>query len=1172
MNGKTIFCSICDISVGSKVFSSHLKSKVHKDNSAIQVSEGIQKITSAFRSRIASYRVSDESTGSASLPPTHFLNHLRPKVRALIEARCEAFQLIKVSFEYFAEFSLPKTFEIAMKSFSSENICIYPNYSFDELFTKVVSNIGKQIEEFQEKDSGWSFLKNSYLEVNINKYSPLRGGSSYVEIPKSLRYRKALLNIKNNDVFCFLWSVMAAMFPSDKNADRVSSYPHFRDILNVDNIDFPMSLKDIKTFEKNNKEISINIYGLNNNNQIVGPLYKTQQRKKHHVNLLFIEAAGYSHYCLIRNLCRLVKPQITKHHDSIFFCEECLLFFNSKNKLDIHICGGVATHLPDKGSVLQFKHFEKMQDVPFVIYADFESLLQDCEDEAQSSSHTIKLQKHIPAAFGYYVVCLHDSSLNRYVSYRGDDCVIKFIEEIQRDVSKIHKIFTNPKPIIFTEEDEINFRSAQNCYICKNMLFDDRVRDHSHLSGLYRGPAHFFCNLKFSLPKFVPVFFHNLSGYDAHLFIKELGETPGDIKVIAKTKENYISFTKFIKVGETDFMAVRFVDSFKFLGTSLEKLVQNLGKDDFVHLSKHFQNNKQCELLQRKGIYPYQYMNDWSCFNENSLPPRTSFFNSLTNQSITKSEYEHAKKVWKIFDIQSMGEYTDLYLKTDVLLLSDVFENFRHISKTHYRLDPAFYLTAPSLSFDAMLLKTGVKLELVDDLEVVRLLKESIRGGISLCSKKMASANNKYMEEYDEKLPNEYLIYIDCNNLYGHAMCAYLPQSNFKLMNSAEICLINFTEIADDAEYGYILEVDLEYPEHLHDLHDDIPFCPQNFKPPSSKTEKLIPNLYDKYHYVIHYMHLKTCLKHGLKLLKVHRVIEFRQSPYLKQYIDLNTHLRTVAKSKCEQDFFKLLNNSIFGKTLEDTEKRLQVRLVNQWTDLQNKTKKRITAQELIARPNYQSSTIFTENLVGIQMKPERIVLDKPIYIGFSVLEISKRYMYDFHYSIMKPFYKDKIKLCYTDTDSFLYSVETEDFYNDLKNNFIQYFDTSNYPDNNIYGIECLNKKVPGLFKDEFGGQVITEFVGLRSKLYCLKTKEVEVKKAKGVKRHVLDELSYKDYNDVLLKNETIRKRNILFKSLKHEIFTQSVNKVALSSNDDKRILLRNKICTTSWGHYKSFS
>lgn len=1172
MSGKKIYCTVCDQSIQSKAFSAHLRSTLHKNNNAIEISESVEKLSSAFRSRIAGYRVRCPNTERAQSEvdlPAEYLFRLRRTVRQLINAKVAQHINIKVNFELFAEFTLLKNDTIESKSFNTENICIHQNYDFNALFMKVIEIIRRKIDEFQERDSGWAFLKNLYLEVNINKYSPLRA-SSYIELPKCLKMKRACINIKNRDNFCFLWCIMAALFPAKFNADRTTAYPKFQKILNLNNMTFPAGFSDIKVFEKNNSKISVNVYGINKNKNIVGPLYRTKQRKKYHVNMLLLQKGERTHYCLIKNLERLTRSQITKHHGKVHFCDDCLLFFNTVNMLQDHVCGGVSTILPNKGSVIQFSHFERMQDMPFVIYADFESFLEPCNSE-ESLNFTTDLQKHVAAAFGYYIVCSYNSSLNKYVSYRGPGCIDKFLECLNIDVARINEILNNPVPINISEEQSKQLTEARDCSICSELLLDDRVFDHDHLNGAFRGIAHSYCNLRFKLPKFIPVFFHNLSGYDSHLFIRELGEMPGRLKVIAKTKENYISFTKFFTDKEGRYVAVRFVDSFKFLGTSLEKLVENLERPDFTHLSRFFPNKKHFELLQRKGVYPYEYMTSWQSYEENSLPSRKHFYNTLYNQTISINDYNHAIKVWNAFNIQNIGGYTDLYLKTDVLLLSDVFQKFRKTCRNNYKLDPAFYLTAPSLSFDAMLLRTKVQLELIDDLEIIRIIQNGVRGGICLCSTRYSKANHKNLASYQPNEPNNYLIYIDCNNLYGYAMCGYLPYSNFKLLNKLEINNLDICVIPDDNEYGYILEVDLEYPEELHDLHNDLPFCPQKFIPPGSKSPKLIPNLYDKFRYVIHYVHLKHCLNHGLKLIAIHRAIQFKQSPFLKQYIDLNTKLRQNAKSAFEQDFFKLLNNSIFGKTLEDVEKRVEVKLVNQWYDEKNKTKKCYSASQLIARPNFHSSSIFTENFVAIQMKPERVILDKPIYIGFTVLELSKTHMYNFHYSIMKPFYGSSLKLCYTDTDSLLYSIETEDFYEDLKTHFKHLFDTSNYREDNRYGIDIANKKVPGLFKDELGGENLVEFVGLRSKLYCIKTESTEIKKAKGVKKNVLNDIYFRDYNKVLKNRDmVIRKKNILFKSLKHEIFTREVNKIALSSNDDKRKIMKNNISTFAWGH-KSF-
>lgn len=1171
MSNRSVFCSVCEISVPSRAFSAHLRSTAHKNNNSIYNIEGIEKIGSAFRSRIAAYRVreSQDDLDCAS-PPFQFLRNIRARVRHILEARQSVFSSVKVNFELFAEFSLLKNDTCDIKSFATQNIIIHPNFDFNEIFLNVLQTICRKIDEFQTKDSGWSFMKNLYLEINICKYNPLRA-SGFIDLPKSMKLKRACINIKNNDAFCFLWCVMAYLFPAKNNVQIVSSYPHYENVLNIKNMTFPVGLNDIKIFEKNNQHISVNVYSINNKSEIVGPLYKTACRRQHHVNLLMLENGRQTHYCLIKNLGRLLKRQLTKHKGKFFLCEECMIFFNSETKRNAHVCGGVKTVLPNQNEEIKFQNFERMQDMPFVIYADFESLLVPNTNEKTGLENTIQIQMHVPAAFAYYVVCSYDSSLNKFVTYRGEDCVAKFLEYLQRDISTINNIYSNPKPMVITETEEKDFLNAHHCFLCGNLLLGDSVRDHSHVTGKFRGASHSYCNLRFRLPEFVPVFFHNLSGYDSHLFLRELGEMPGQIKVIAKNKENYISFTKYFIKNRDQVMPVRFVDSFKFLGASLGELVSTLDDKDFVHLAHFYPLKMHFDLLKRKGIYPYEYMNNWNRYEEQCLPQQHNFYSSLTDEIISKYDYEHAKLVWKSFGLENLGDYTDLYLKSDVLLLADIFEKFRQTCKVNYRLDPAFYLTAPSLSFDAMLRITNVKLQLINDLEIVRMIQKGIRGGVCLCSTRYVKANNKYMPDYDPSIPNNFLLYIDCNNLYGYAMCASLPYGDFELLQQGEINELDVRLVPDDSDFGYILEVDLQYPEYLHDLHNDIPFCPQKFIPPGSKQPKLIPNLYDKYEYVIHYVHLKTCLKHGLVLKKIHRVIKFKQGPFLKQYIDLNTRLRQKATSVFEQNLFKLFNNAIFGKTLEDPEKRLKVMLVNIWNDTKNKTKKKYGAECLISRPNYHSSTIFSENFVAVQMKPESVKLDRPIYIGFTVLEISKSHMYNFHYSSMKTYYGPNITLCYMDTDSYLYSITTEDVYADIKLNFQHYFDTSNYPTNNLYGISRQHNKVPGLFKDELGGEIIREFVGLRSKLYCIKTEKKQLKKAKGTKKHVLRHLDFENYKKVLLNNERLRKTNIVFKSLKHVIFTQSVKKVALSSNDDKRVLLNDRISTLSWGHESMF-
>ena len=672
-------------------------------------------------------------------------------------------------------------------------------------------------------------------------------------------------------------------------------------------------------------------------------------------------------------------------------------------------------------------------------------------------------------------------------------------------------------------------------------LNNDKVRDHCHYTGKYRGAANNSCNLKYRKPKFIPVVFHNLSGYDSHLFIKKLGSPNENMDCIPNNEEKYVSFSKNIKVGEykdrktgefkDKTFKIRFIDSFKFMGSSLEALVNNLPKDAFNNLERYY-TKEEAILIKRKGVYPYEYMNTEERFNETKLPPKEAFYSRLSGEGITNEDYKHALNVWDVFKMKTFKDYHELYNETDVLLLADVFENFRDNNLKIYGLDPAHYFTAPGLSWDACLKITGVELELLTDSDMLLMWERCIRGGISMISNRYGEANNKYMEGgFNKNEPSKYIMYLDANNLYGTAMSMKLPTHGFKWMSGGEL-----EKLYDNQELGIwnktpcILEVDLQYPEKLHDLHNDYPLCPEGVKC-KNNVEKLIPNLWDKKKYVIHYKNLIQCLRLGMKLTHIHRGIKFNESEWMKPYIDMNTELRTKAKNNFEKDHYKLMNNLVFGKTMENIRNRVNVKLVN------NEEK----ARKLIAKPNFNSCKIFSENLISVHMKKTRLVMNKPVYLGACILDLSKTIMYDFHYNYIKPMYGDKAKLLFTDTDSLMYEIETEDFYKDISGDVKNRFDTSDYPDNHSSGIPTgCNKKVLGMFKDEATGKSIKEFVGLRAKLYSYKMFEgEESKKCKGIKRRVVEKsITHEDYKTCLLTGkEQLRKMNII-RSYEHEIYT----------------------------------
>ena len=340
--------------------------------------------------------------------------------------------------------------------------------------------------------------------------------------------------------------------------------------------------------------------------------------------------------------------------------------------------------------------------------------------------------------------------------------------------------------------------------------------------------------------------------------------------------------------------------------------------------------------------------------------------------------------------------------------------------------------------------------------------------------------------EKKKKKPS-YIQYLDANNLYGKAITEKLAVRGFKWVNDiSEIDEDFVKDYNQNDNKGYILDVDVDYPSKLQNLHSDLPFLPERMI--INNTKKLVCNLKDKKNDIVHINVLKQALDHGLK--KVRRVIEFEQEAWLKEYIDVNTELRKKATNDFEKDFFKLMNNVVFGKTMENVRKHRDIKLV--------KTNKK--RNKLVSEPNFHTMKLIDNNLAIIEMRKVKVKMNKPIYLGLSILDISKITMYEFWYDYVKIKYQHKPRLCYMVTDSFVVNIKTKDFYKDISQDVNQWFDTSNYTFDRPLPTG-INKKVIGLMKDELGGDIITEFVALRPKAYSYITNYfIEMKKAKVLK------------------------------------------------------------------------
>ena len=1041
---------------------------------------------------------------------------------------------------------------------------------------RIASEFLTGIENFNSRGSNWVVESVLDFRITFAPYRPAQG-TSFIPTPREIALKKAILNIQNlYSEKCFIYSVLAALHPVDhkQRPSRTCHYSRYLNELNTDGLSFPLPVKDVPKFEKQNSDIAVSIVTYEDRELI--PLYVSPHRKrKHTIHLLLLSNETTHHYTLVKSLSRLVAGR-TKYDGKTYVCPYCFHCFRYQDVLDNHILD-CSTHSPQtvtypkegEDAVLHYKCNQKEFPVPYVLYVDFESFLAPSADK-----HSVN--KHVPSGFCCLKVSKFDDEIFEPYIYSGTDVVSKFYEHIFREQETICSrlsIQMHMSPL--TDDEKSKYENASTCSNC-NGYFDQiscvKVRHHCHTTGRFLDAVCSKCNLQLKYSKrkrpdnrndefFIPVIAHNMKNYDSHLIIKgyERGVSR-NISVIPSNTEKFIAF----QIGK-----LRFLDSFQFLTASLDKLVNSLPADAFKFTSKF---SPSPHLAKQKGIYPYEYMTDPSKFDEPRLPPKDKFYSALLETDITDEDYDRARDVWTAYNCKTMKDFHDAYLTTDVLLLADVFENFRSICMQNYGLDPAHFYTTPGLSFQACLKMTGVKLDLFSDPEKHLFVENNIRGGVSVISNRYAKANNKYTDDgHDSTRPTSFISYLDANNLYGYAMSQPLPTGNFRFLTEDEIKHLDILNVPDDHPTGYILEVDMEYPHDLHELHNDYPLAPekllitkemlspyiQSFPGPHVSSQKLVPNLNDKTKYVTHYVNLKLYTRLGMQLRRIHRILEFTQHPWMKPYIDFNTDKRRQATTDFERDFYKLMNNSVFGKTMENLRNRMNVDLVND----QNKVKK------LIASPAFQHLEIINPDLVMIYRLKAKIHQNRPIYTGFSILEISKAHMYRFHYDVMLAKYGLDCRLLFTDTDSLCYSIRTDDLYDDMTT-FSDHLDTSSYPkDHPLYSPR--NAKVLGKFKDECHAIAPLEFVGLRAKMYSLLvSRELMKMTAKGVKSSYIEKhVNHQTFLHTL-QNKTCTTAEFLnFRSRNHTIETQQIKKICLSAYDDKRFLLWDGKNSLAYGH-----
>ena len=552
------------------------------------------------------------------------------------------------------------------------------------------------------------------------------------------------------------------------------------------------------------------------------------------------------------------------------------------------------------------------------------------------------------------------SSIAKSSFYKGKDCIERLMDTLRSWLSwtYLQKQKYRQLKLSQSEREQLMSTPEIECCICGAKVDHGlRVVHHCHLTGFVLGVARSECNLKARSVNFLPVFFHNLSRYDSHHIIKNLLLKENEkLSAFSRTDEVFISFSITVPVGSYSTKkgkvvkvsnAQRFLDSFQFMAQGLDALAKTLKKKDFLLLKDHFtQTNPDADwtLLTEKGFFPYSYLDSFGTFKEPLPPFGNCWKNSLTGKiDKTEAQYAQALHIYNLFQCQCLGDYHDIYLKIDVFILADVFQLFRKVCMKVYSLVPAHFFSAPNLSWEAMLITTRATLGLLSDVDMLLFFERGIRGGFNgIGELRHFEANNSYMDSFDDTKPSVFGAFFDVTSLYAGTMQPMLPLDQYA-WNDA-ITLSQILQTDDDSPVGYFVEVDLEYPSSLHDEHNDLPLAPEKLtikqswlssfaqsfgiKVSSDGPKKLIETLFDKNNYVSHYRNLKFYLKHGLKVKRLHRVIQFRQSKWLGEYISKNTVMRKQAVNDFEKNFYKLMSNACFGKTMENLRNRREISFV----------------------------------------------------------------------------------------------------------------------------------------------------------------------------------------------------------------------------------------------------
>ena len=1114
--------------------------------------------------------------------------------------------------KYDNEGDIAETMIMPLRS-SSSSVFLADKTRIRREVRKKESELIDRNETFVARGSGWVLESITKCNVEVAKIF-FRGGCSSISYGMPTGKRKYITDVPTTRNQCFFHAVALGLLPSSTlslsptaraacTTNYITKYVKRGKLKNK-----AVELRQIRTFEGYNKsaKFGVNVFTFDGGELI--PVYRTRFNDpgRKLINILLVTEHGKHHYVYINCLDRLAHTA-----SNVRICSLCMNTFSTEDILLKHArncskSGFMKTEYPKQGDHVRFEPKLKTVLRGIIGFADFESSLRPITREengqkynchsclhngptTECSHSTADIHEQIPSTYSIVLIDMYNKVIFKKTHSSDSDLLRHFYNTLDYIQQTFVPLLDHHRHItVWADADEERFQNEHKCHICLGTFEPkgkfQKVRDHCHYSNNFIGAAHKSCNLLRRRDTNIPIFVHNLQNYDGHFLIKGMQYTTHAVSGLPYNMEKFRTIT----IGK-----LSFVDSYQMLSAPLAELVENVQKSEhsFPILKEMnlFNTEEQRSLLLRKGVYPYEWASSiQKLCDTTGFPPREVFSSRLTGTNISEEDHRHGQNVFDVFECKDMLQYCELYCELDTVLLAEVIITFRAMVLKQFKVDSARYISIPQLAFDCMLRTLTHPIELMSDPDMILMCEQNVRGGVSFVGER--HVNTSTVHDFPSTLHYEQhvhdnLFYIDANNLYSVAQSAHMPIGDYEWASTQEIAHLqdHLLDISNDSTTGYILEVDLEYPSHLHETHDTLPLVATQREftydciSPYSKTcldilrtaseakryfsRKLCTDFTPKEKYVVHYRNLQTYVTHGLLLRKIHRIIKFKQSDYLKRYIEICTAKRAAAKTPFEKMLYKLMMNSVYGKFLQDNRKHFDVKI--------STTQK--SYEKLMASPFYKGHRIISENIVAFYLKRKKVILDRLYATGFSILELSKNHMNRAWYEFIQPILgATNVSIVLTDTDSFVIKVQNMSR-KEVLDKLSPLMDFSNYPETHERYSENVRAR-PGYFKDENCGNYMVGIVGLKSKCYITKIQSrtrhdlTDMPVCKGVMKAARKKLSFNKYKACVTNIQSLKCTVTNIRAKKHELFTQEMNKIALSTFDDKRWLFECGVHTAAYG------